>query len=547
MIRKRIVYPLFLVVLSILILIPSVHLAHAAPPSFVNQVTFSGAGSGTMTLPGLASGAGNMIILIVMENIYSSTPIPTVSDSQGNSYSRIVNIQSNGNIRELWFITLLTSGVTDTIVIHISGGVFPTSVDANAMQFFGATGIGSQSGIGTLPGVGSGTDVQTITIQSNSIVLESASVLNSLVDSCGTISLTGASRYNLCDTFGSIGYGQAQSEHDAQSQGSVSFTMTYSGWNAPAGFIHQIVEVQGAGGVPSSLGHITACYGNCGSPPVTLVNTNSTHSLAFNGSLTIFYEFQSQLNGNVNNVTTSLAKSYNNGQQILIGLYTASCNAGVTPFSASCPGQQQVLQTFLNPVKGTLVINPNFVTVQNQEWVAIAVSGLFTGLDLNDTNTSVNLYQQAPSMPAVLASASLVGASKVGLWAYITGNSQGPPPIISQPSCGADFLCILTNSVLALTPNNPFIGAIFMAFMYSIFTTIGLIFAVGFLTQRLGLHNQGIPNGVFILIWVGWFTFFPSLVGAIWFVVFEIIIVMLLFAAFSGSMLKGSSFGSQTA
>src|SRR5438445_6243326 len=42
---------------------------------------------------------------------------------------------------------------------------------------------------------------------------------------------------------------------------------------------------------------VTQCYGNCGNPAITLDNTNSSHTVNFNQSITLFYEFQSNLNG----------------------------------------------------------------------------------------------------------------------------------------------------------------------------------------------------------------------------------------------------------
>ena len=180
-------------------------------------------------------------------------------------------------------------------------------------------------------------------------------------------------------------------------------------------------------------------------------------------------------------------------------------------------------------------------------WLGIAISGLFGGLDINDTNTSINLFNQAPSFPPILASASALPASKMGLWMWVTGTPQGPAVTPNPVTCGADFICIMTQSVVALTPNNLFVGAIFMAFIYSIFTTFGLIFGVAYLSKSFGFNNISMPNGVLLMVWFGWFMLWPSLVGALWFTILIFIMMILVFASFSGTLLKGSTLGGQTA
>ncbi len=59
---------------------------------------------------------------------------------------------------------------------------------------------------------------------------------------------------------------------------------------------------------------LTQCYGNCGSPAITLANTNSTKSINFNQSITLLYVFQSNLNGVILNLTTNLAIATNSNQ-----------------------------------------------------------------------------------------------------------------------------------------------------------------------------------------------------------------------------------------
>ena len=189
----------------------------------------------------------------------------------------------------------------------------------------------------------------------------------------------------------------------------------------------------------------TQCYGNCGSPAITLANTNSTHLTNFNQSITLFYMAQSNLNGFVVNVTTRVAKTYSNGEAVAIGLYTVdpTCTAANNPFTPQCPGflvQQQGLSS--NPAKGVFSMNSN-TAVQNGQWFGVAVTGAFQGLDLNDTNTNVSLNQAAGQIPTVISQFAGLGTSKLALYAYVRGNSIiiGPsggqiPPGCQTVTCG---------------------------------------------------------------------------------------------------------------
>jgi len=183
----------------------------------------------------------------------------------------------------------------------------------------------------------------------------------------------------------------------------------------------------------TSVSTTTQCYGNCGSPAVTIANTNSTHATNFNQSITLFYLAQSNLNGVILNVTTNVAKTYANGESIAIGLYTVDpiCTASNNPFTPQCPGflvQQRGLSS--NPSKGIFTMSTN-AAVQNGQWFGLAVTGGFQGLDLNDTNTNVNLNQASGQIPTVISQYALLGTSKLALYAFVRGNS-----IITQPGAG---------------------------------------------------------------------------------------------------------------
>src|SRR6267143_565953 len=211
---------------------------------------------------------------------------------------------------------------------------------------------------------------------------------------------------------------------------------------------------------------VTQCYGNCGTPAITLANTNSTHTINFNQSITLFYQFQSNVNGFLLNITTSMAKSYltiPNGPAF--GVYTIpSCPLGVSPFTAQCPGQlqqQSGAQNFFSPAKGKISFSGLKVPVANGQWIGIALSASISGLDVNDTNTNVNLFQtnEGKIPPSIQLPASL-GNSKVGLWAWITGNvvTGGPPTTPGgQFNCAGLLYCLLPNWVasfcFAATPS----------------------------------------------------------------------------------------------
>src|SRR5207245_4689549 len=76
---------------------------------------------------------------------------------------------------------------------------------------------------------------------------------------------------------------------------------------------------------------IAQCYCNCGNPPVTAVNTNSTHTINFNVSQTWLYISQIQLNGFIVNMTMNIACNPTptgpcKNNQPFLGIYTTTSN-----------------------------------------------------------------------------------------------------------------------------------------------------------------------------------------------------------------------------
>ena len=266
---------------------------------------------------------------------------------------------------------------------------------------------------------------------------------------------------------------------------------------------------QGSGGQIST---VTQCYGNCGSPAVTLANTNSTHTVNFNQTLTLLYTFQAQINGFVVNVTSNLAKSYTNGQTPYLALYYVnSCPSGQTPFSTQCPALKVLDSTgLITSTKGRVSISAGSrFPVSNGQWIGIALTGQFAGLDMNDTNTNVPLSQTNEGKnPVTIQNTVALGNSKLGLWSWITGNvvTSAPPTSPGLGFCGQldCLLGALVNSFCSnLTVACQTGSGIFWAIMFTIMTVVSLTYAQ---TSILGPNHKGAIVGgeIFGLLFLGW-------------------------------------------
>src|SRR5439155_22919986 len=219
---------------------------------------------------------------------------------------------------------------------------------------------------------------------------------------CGSITL-GSGQLTLgnfaCQTVSGQGSGGGLSTSStSQSSSPYSDTLSWSGASTPTGFGRFVIELVGSGS-GSSVASITQCYGNCGNPPITLANTNSTHTVNFNQTITLLYEFQSNLNGFVKNYTLNYAAVCGSGNKcvsntLFLALYTIpSCGLGQTPFSSQCPGLRVSQASFSPPTKARLSGVASSISVFAGQWVGVAVSATFSGIDINDTNTNVNLFQ----------------------------------------------------------------------------------------------------------------------------------------------------------
>lgn len=269
---------------------------------------------------------------------------------------------------------------------------------------------------------------------------------------------------------------------------------------------------------------VTQCYGNCGSPAITLANTNSTHTINFNQSITVLYEFQSNLNGFLVNVTTSVAKSYNNGVLPSLAFYQIpTCPNGQLPFTTQCPALQMVGGSPVgsNPAKGkmTLSVSNGLYPVSNGQWLAIAVTASLSGFDLNDTNTNVPLFQTPGQIPSSLTQVSpgsgLCAGCKMGLWAFILGNVVSGAGA-SQPSfanCGPGLDCILTNVVNSfcsvITTACQTSSAMFWTIILTIITIMVVAFGFSSILPTVNLGRTGLAE-LSVLVFVMWVAIFTS-------------------------------------
>src|SRR5207249_1417034 len=190
---KRLFRSSLLHALAVLVPLLSLNIPLVHAIGLVNQQTKTGCVSTSCSLTALTVTSGNELIVII-DTQFISSPAPTVTDSLGNSYSYPVpSFSSNGNIGEVWAIAIVGTSGSDVFTAHYSSGPF---VEVDALQYVGFNGIGNQIGNAAVPGSGSGSDALTISLSSNSLVLEAGSILNSISNTCGSISLSDINRFN---------------------------------------------------------------------------------------------------------------------------------------------------------------------------------------------------------------------------------------------------------------------------------------------------------------------------------------------------------------
>lgn len=516
-----------LLVLGILGLGIGISPVHAASPAYARGGNSNGCGGSSCSLTfnsGTQGGLvvqGDLILVHVVCAFSATNSANTPTDSLGNTYTKIIHFGTSNNIEDLWSSFSNTGGVDTVTVSQNTCSPFAFSVD---MYSF-VVGIGNTNQNFGSSSAASGSDALSLSINAGDMIYET---FMSVFSSCSSVN--GSSGQTTRELYCFTGQNVEQLVEDRlYSTGGA--TVSTSGWfgaTGSGGFQHIVIQLKGAGGTPSGITTNTACYGNCGNPAVTLANTNSTHTVNFNQSITLFYQFQANLNGQILNITTNMAKSYINGQSLTIGVYVIpSCPLGATPFASTCVGLLQKSTAITNPSKGMNTIINLAIPVATGQWVGIAVTGLFSGLDLNDTNAQVPMMQTSGSMPPSIAqSASFSTTAKVGLWAFLVGNiiTGIPPPSTIGGNCSGLLDCIIPNWVFSLctnqTPTCQNGSALLWAFMLAIFTSffflkgtanimpgvkipIGEIFLLAFLVWIF------IMSGLQLLfVWVPLFFFF---------------------------------------
>lgn len=515
----------FLIAVFLLLINPLLPIrpVHADTPLAFDQFTFiDDCGAGVQcTSPAISITNGELIIVSVVGiGGVCANPALTLSDTQTNSYvqRQVVNSITVSS-------TLATA--TGTIQVRVLCGNFDSMM---AVSTFTGTfnGFGASAGHSVDTENAAGSDTLTGNVLAGSIIVETFTFLNQNnlgINQCPTFTaLNGQNlRRNVCgQTPGNscngspCGIRTFTQDITNGGQGSLNLGNSWSGAQSQSmgQMRHSILELQTTPAAASQFA--TQCYGNCGNPAVTLVNTNSTHTVNFNQSLTLLYIFQSSQNGIIANVSTNLAIAQGANQILQLGVYEASGCAPNTQFSNACPGSLLSSITRQGPSKGKFTLPLAGAGVAGGTWVGIAVTAAYWHLDINDTNTAVPLFQANGAMIPQISSAPGFGpcsTCKMALWAYIIGNSGGTttPPTPSGGSCGG-IDCWLVGSTVNWcsnpTPNCVQSAAWLMVVILS-FVSMFLLFAVA---NILGFHeNMGSLGQSFVLFFVSWVFIFSGL------------------------------------
>lgn len=447
---------------------------HAAAPTLVQTAQSSSGLCNTSCVVGWPGSVSIGDLIVVHTLCMGPQGATTVTDNAGSTFTRIVTAGgANPPQTSIWEAFARGGGNDAVTVTWTACAVTGNPVGAfSEEEFTGVASIGNTftTGVNQVICNTSCTDTQSLTVTvSNALVYETFDVFNiQVAANCPTFT-NGVSEITtqtlICVNNSVPGtYSQGRTLYNPnRGIGVNSFSMQASmlGASNSNGVLHTLLELDPAGGTPSNLGTQTACFGNCGNPAITLANTNSTHTVNFNGSIELFYQFQSSLNGQVLNITANVAKTYSNGNSLVLGVYTIPiCNPGQPPFSPICPAALQKSSTIQNPQKGMNSFTNLAVPVSIGQWVGLAFTATFGGMDLNDTNTQVPMSQASDGggtlNPTVSTSTTFSATSKIGLWSYLTGNTITgipPPPTTGAANCSGILDCILPSVVFSLCAN----------------------------------------------------------------------------------------------
>ncbi|HZY47488.1 MAG TPA: hypothetical protein VFE96_06790, partial [Candidatus Bathyarchaeia archaeon] len=369
----------------------SLPIGHAGSSITFKTKTSIATVTGTTASGSISAATGDTIIV----NIYGVGAFNSFAVSDGtNSYSqRVASITANGALFST-YIWAATVSVAASLTVTITTGGATRTYAATLLDYSGVSGFGvTATDQNDAPSCISNSCTSTVTL-TNTAGVGSAIVENfDDVWNFATQTNTYNNGQTQRDTFLCLqGSFEPCFSYDSLAPGTTfSLSTTFSqgpGSGSPSGWSHSALELLGTTTNPSTT--ITQCFGNCGSPAITLANTNSTHTTNFNQSITLLYEFQSSLNGYLLNVTTNVAKSYKaipNGPSFGVYLVT-SCPIGQSPFTPQCPGvlsTQSGAQNFFSPAKGRASFSGLLIPVSNGQWIGIAMTAFFSGFDVNDT------------------------------------------------------------------------------------------------------------------------------------------------------------------
>ncbi len=548
--RSNRLLPLFLIIISLLIFIPKAN-ASGSPIIVGIPVAQSACGSSnaacqlTMTV---------IVGDVVLAGCFSGcTTGISVSDSLANTWTNVVS-----NIEGQVWKSAITIGGSD-LLNFASPSAFSGVV---AVQYSGVISIGNTnqaSGTVTTP-----TTVQSsLSTVTNDATFEMFGFFNNGGIGCDTSTAQNGQTKSVdaCVSTPSNN-GEYISAWNQVITGTNNYGINISGLGgASIIYGHFLVELQGS--QPQTTTIISQCYGNCGSPPITIINANATHTVNFNLSYTLFYEFQSNLQGKVNNVTVNLGKSYSNGQEVGLGWYLANCGAGQLPFTLQCAGTLQPGASISssNPSKGKITILGSDTVVSPGTWIGIAVTGLFSGLDLNQTNVSCgtagsgvcnnppgmsftrgiipNIISDSSVCSSVASPCNISGISNTLLYAWITGSiiTGSIPPPTSIGCINSDLSCFMVASACGLTPSNCFVGGGIFLFIYFMIFVIGITLTISYINREYETQVHFPPSLFFLFFLLELFMF-----GAIGLIPQYVVIVIFIFTGLGVAGYFGSSF-----
>ncbi|HYT45175.1 MAG TPA: hypothetical protein VEP90_22805 [Methylomirabilota bacterium] len=524
--RKHLL-PLFFLILGLLIIIP--HNVYA--PSSIQFKSFCDAFASTVntincTITGVTTGdtiAVNVYGIGIFNNF-------AVSDGQGNSYlEKVSSITGSGSgVSTYIFTTLSTLGSGSLLVVVATGG--PNRVyEMIALDYSGVARIGTSGTEQNDNSGNSGTSTVSLTGTSSSSIM-----IDDFAQGGSAITLTQNNGQTIRDSATNGGFTPCQNGCKASDSSSPILGWSWSGGScSPCTISHSSLELQGNLNTNPT---VSQCYGNCGTPAVTAVNTNSTHTINFNVSQTYIYISQIQLTGFIVNMTMNIACNPTpfgpcKNNQPFLGVYTTNTNCvGSSAFTTGCPGNLISSSSSSTYIKGKFT-QPLNIPVFVGQWLGVAFSASQSGFDINDTNTNVPVVNTQGIMPLTVSTVTSQGNSKANVYAWIVGQSPvtGGPPTGPTGPCGL-LDCVLLGLIRSgcgIETASCLVGAGFFWMILLSGVVIGMV-----LWGEKKVGFSVIPGEFFVFVPISFtFLFFEIGIFPFWVPIFMFIVLLLLFAS----------------